>query len=91
MEVGRGTVRAALAALAAENLVVRRPYAGWAVQGVSEDVLRENYEVRGALEELSARLLARSLNEHARGELTSCFDHLIAAEAEGGARGALGL
>lgn len=84
MQVGRGTVRAALAALTAENLVVRRPYAGWAVQTINNDVLKENYEVRGAFEELSARLLARRLDQSARVELTSSFDRLIAAEAEGG-------
>lgn len=81
MQVGRGTVRSALAALTAENLVVRRPYAGWAVQTVDDNVLRETYEVRGALEELSARLLARQLDEPARAELLSSYDRLIAAEA----------
>lgn len=83
MEVGRGTVRAALAALTAENLVVRRPYAGWAVQAVDDNVLRETYEVRGALEELSARLLARHLDEPAKAQLLSSYEHLITSEAGG--------
>lgn len=85
MQVGRGTVRAALAALTAENLVVRRPYAGWAVQTVDDNVLRETYEVRGALEELSVRLLARQLNEATGAELLSSYDRLIAAEDAGAA------
>jgi DNA-binding GntR family transcriptional regulator len=85
MQVGRGTVRAALAALTAENLVVRRPYAGWTVQTVDDNVLRETYEVRGALEELSVRLLARQLDEATRAELLSSYDRLIAAEDAGAA------
>lgn len=85
MQVGRGTVRAALAALAAETLVVRRPYAGWAVQAVDSEVLRENYEVRGALEELSARLLAKSYDETSRVQLIASYERLVQAEATGSA------
>lgn len=85
MQIGRGTIRAALAALTAENLVVRRPYAGWAVQTVDDNVLRENYEVRGAFEELAARLLAKGLDAPARVGLIASYDRLIAAETQGGA------
>lgn len=87
MQVGRGTVRAALASLAAESLVVRRPYAGWAVQAVDNEVLRENYQVRGALEELSVRLLADCLNEASRVELIASYDRVVSAEKSGDAEG----
>lgn len=82
MQIARGTTRAALAALVSENLVVRRPYVGWAVQSVDNELLREHYEVRGALEELAARLLAVSLDESMRETLVAAYDRLI--EAEGG-------
>jgi DNA-binding GntR family transcriptional regulator len=83
MQVARGTIRAALAALAAENLVVRRPYVGWAVQAIGGEVLRESYQVRGALEELSVRLLAMGLDQGKRAELVASFDRLIVAERSG--------
>lgn len=84
MQVARGTTRAALATLVAENLVVRRPYAGWAVQSVDNELLREHYEVRGALEELSVRLLAAAaLEESSRKDVIAAYDQLIDAERTG--------
>ncbi|MBN9053898.1 MAG: GntR family transcriptional regulator [Rhizobiales bacterium] len=85
MQVARGTIRAALSAMTAENLVVRRPYSGWAVQTVDEAILRENYQVRGALEELSVRLLAERLDDDERMKLVASYERLAAAEAAGGA------
>lgn len=85
MQVARGTVRAALSAMTAENLVTRRPYSGWAVQTVDEEILRENYQVRGALEELSVRLLAERLDDDERMKLVASYERLVAAEATGGA------
>jgi len=85
MQVARGTVRAALSTMTTENLVVRRPYSGWAVQTVNEEVLRENYEVRGALEELSVRLLAARLDDDEQTKLVASYERLVAAEAAGGA------
>lgn len=85
MQVARGTIRAALSAVTTENLVVRRPYSGWAVQTVDEEILRENYQVRGALEELSVRLLAERLDDGERTKLVSSYERLVAAEATGGA------
>lgn len=89
MQVARGTIRAALAALIAENLVVRRPYAGWTVQSVNNELLREHYQVRGAFEELSARLVAASLDEGIRGTLNAAYDQLIEAEHNGDAESRL--
>ncbi|TPK61492.1 GntR family transcriptional regulator [Mesorhizobium sp. B2-3-3] len=83
MQVARGTIRAALAALAAENLVIRRPYVGWAVQAVDGEVLRESYQVRGALEELSVRLLATDLDRDKRADLVASYDRLVLAECTG--------
>jgi len=85
MLVARGTIRAALSAMTAENLVVRRPYSGWAVQTVDEEILRENYQVRGALEELSVRLLAERLDDNERIKLVASYERLVVAEATGGA------
>lgn len=83
MQVARGTIRAALAALVSENLVVRRPYAGWTVQMVDNELLREHYQVRGAFEELSVRLLAASLEETGKKEIIAAYDQLIEAEQVG--------
>ncbi|MEO3388127.1 GntR family transcriptional regulator [Mesorhizobium sp. CAU 1741] len=85
MQIGRGTVRAALAALATEHLVVRRPYAGWSVKDIDGEVLRDNYEVRGALEELSARLLTHGLDAPKREALMAVYDNLVVAEETGDA------
>ncbi|MDR6757095.1 DNA-binding GntR family transcriptional regulator [Mycoplana sp. BE70] len=85
MQVARGTIRAALSAMATESLVVRRPYSGWAVQTVDEEVLRENYQVRGALEELSVRLLSTALEADNRADLVASYERLVVAERDGGA------
>ncbi len=79
--VARGTVRAAFAALETENLLIRRPYAGWAVKEVSAQVLRENYQLRGALEELSVRLLALDADAEKRRRLEVLYLRLIEAES----------
>lgn len=81
LQVARGTVRAAFAALEAENLLTRRPYAGWAVKEVSAQVLRESYQLRGALEELAVRLLALGLDDEKRQRLDGLYQRLTEAEA----------
>ncbi len=53
---GRGTVRAALAALEAEDLIVKQPYTGWAVRDISQKTLWETYTLRCALEGLADTL-----------------------------------
>jgi len=80
MEVGRGTVRAALATLEAETLVLRRPYAGWAVQEIDAKTLRDTYLVRSALEELAARLVSESLDADARQRLSALQEAFERAE-----------
>jgi DNA-binding GntR family transcriptional regulator len=84
MQVGRGTVRSALAALEAESLVVRQPYSGWAVQGINYAVLVESYQVRGALEELSARLLADTIDSEKEARLNRAYQRLVDVEGAGG-------
>ncbi|VDC22318.1 GntR family transcriptional regulator [Pseudogemmobacter humi] len=81
LQVARGTVRAAFAALEAENLLIRRPYAGWAVKEVSAQVLRESYQLRGAFEELAVRLLALGLDEEKRRHFEALYQRLTEAEA----------
>ncbi|WP_419898908.1 GntR family transcriptional regulator [Roseomonas sp. USHLN139] len=58
MGVGRGTVRSALFALEAAELVGRLPYSRWHVVPLDAAVIAEVYTLRGALEELAARLFA---------------------------------
>ncbi|MDR0809845.1 MAG: GntR family transcriptional regulator [Gemmobacter sp.] len=81
LQVARGTVRAAFATLEAENLLIRRPYAGWAVKEVSAQVLRESYQLRGVLEELAVRLLARGMDTQKRLHLDDLYQRLVEAEA----------
>lgn len=83
LQVARGTVRAAFAALETENLLVRRPYAGWSVKEINPEVLRESYQLRGALEELAVRLLAGSMDHDKRDSLTELGQRLRSAEMSG--------
>lgn len=56
--VGRGTIRAALFALEADELVVRAPYSNWSVAPLNPEIIWEIYTLRGALEGLAARIVA---------------------------------
>ncbi|WP_159999194.1 GntR family transcriptional regulator [Roseomonas sp. 18066] len=76
MEVGRGTVRSALFALEAAELVGRLPYSRWHVVPLDAAVIAEVYTLRGALEELAARLFAARPD---RARLQPAFDRLAAA------------
>ncbi|ONG50139.1 hypothetical protein BKE38_19150 [Pseudoroseomonas deserti] len=78
MGVGRGTVRSALFALEAAELVGRLPYSRWHVVPLDAGVIAEVYTLRGALEELAARLFAALPD---RRLLQPAFDALAAAEA----------
>lgn len=80
---GRGTVRAALAALEAEDLIVKQPYTGWAVRDISQKTLWETYTLRCALEGLAARLVAGALTAEIRDALHAAFQRLEQAEASG--------
>lgn len=81
--IGRGTVRAALSALEAEDLVVKQPYTGWAVQEISGQELWETYTLRSALEGLAARLVAGSLTAEVRSTLDKALQRLREAEESG--------
>lgn len=81
--IGRGTVRAALSALEAEDLVVKQAYTGWAVRDISEKELWETYTLRCALEGLAARLVAGSLTAEIHDILHKSFDRLRKAEESG--------
>lgn len=55
---GRGTVRSALFALEAQELVVRTPYSSWRVAPLDAQVIWEIYTLRAAYEALAATILA---------------------------------
>jgi DNA-binding GntR family transcriptional regulator len=80
MEVSRASVRAALAILDGEGLVVRQPFASWRVNDISDTSIWEIYTLRGCLEGLAARLCAKGLNDAIRLELTGAYERLKRAE-----------
>lgn len=67
----RGPIREALRLLEAEGLVQQKTGRGTFVTSISSEDLRDNYELRVALECHSARLLARS---HDRDSLSDLYD-----------------
>jgi DNA-binding GntR family transcriptional regulator len=81
--IGRGTVRAALSTLEAEDLVVKQAYTGWAVRDISEKELWETYTLRCALEGLAARLITGALNADIRNTLNKAFERLRKVEESG--------
>jgi DNA-binding GntR family transcriptional regulator len=85
---GRGTVRAALSVLEAEDLIVKQPYSGWSVRDISEKELWETYTLRGALEGLAARLVAIGQKRESESQLKAAFVRLQKAELseDGGER-----
>jgi DNA-binding GntR family transcriptional regulator len=83
LNIGRGTVRAALSTLEAEDLVIKQAYTGWAVRDISEKELRETYTLRCALEGLAVRLVAGSLTAEVRDTLDRTFQRLREAEERG--------
>jgi DNA-binding GntR family transcriptional regulator len=56
--ISRGPVREALRDLAAQGLLEEHPRRGWAIRNMSQDDVRELYEVREALEGQAAALAA---------------------------------
>ncbi len=80
MEVSRASVRAALASLDGEGLVVRQPFAAWRVNDISETSIWEIYTLRGCLEGLAARLCASAIDDSIRRELTGAYERLKLAE-----------
>lgn len=79
--VGRGTVRTALFALEADELVVRAPYSNWRVASLDDQVIWEIYTLREAMEGLAARILAERGEPRAKSLLATAFAKLAPAEA----------
>ena len=79
LETSRGPIREALAQLRAEGLVVDQPRRGSFVATVSNDDIRDIYELRGALESKAARLIVEHADEAAVAELSGIVDGLKAA------------
>lgn len=80
--ISRTPIRAALATLDAEGLLMSLSSGGYAVRTFSQRDIHDAIEVRGALEGLAARLAAeRGISAETQAELESCLDeidHLIA-------------
>ncbi|RWQ43065.1 MAG: GntR family transcriptional regulator [Mesorhizobium sp.] len=57
--LGRGTVRSALFAMEAQELVTRTPYSSWRVAVLDAQAIWEIYTLRAAFEGLAARILAQ--------------------------------
>ncbi len=83
LEVSRGTLRAALRALAHEELVDQVAYTKWVVPEISDQDAWELYTLRGSLEGLAARLAAQRRTAQSLSALDAAFDRLVkAVEAE---------
>lgn len=78
--IGRSTVRTALLELEKDDLVVRNPYVGWSVPEITPTAIWELYTLRGALEELAARLVAQKIDDQKRKMLNDAFSMLEQAE-----------
>ena len=61
--IARTTVRASLNELAFENLVIKIPYTGWEVTGLTPEAVWEIWTLRGSLESLAARITANRMND----------------------------
>lgn len=79
---GRGTVRAALFALEAQELVTRTPYSSWRVAVLDAQAIWEIYTLRAAYEELAVRILAARRGQLGTNLVRAAFAEL--ASAEGG-------
>ncbi len=75
LRVSRTPVRAALATLAQEGLLVSRPKRGYFVRQVSLKEVLDAYRVRGQLEGLACRILSEhGVDEAAMTNLVDCID-----------------
>ena len=61
--IARTTVRASLNELAFEGLVVKIPYTGWEVTGLTAEAVWEIWTLRGSLESLAARITAGRMDD----------------------------
>lgn len=81
--VSRGLLREALRELIESGLVVNRPYAGAFVAAVTEEQLRDVYEVRRVLEAQAYTRLWPHRDAPFRRELKLRFDAMVAAHRGG--------
>jgi DNA-binding GntR family transcriptional regulator len=80
---GRGTVRGALFALEAQELVTRTPYSNWRVAVLDAQSIYEIYTLRAAYEGLAARILAERRADLGLGLVTRAFAALNGANDAG--------
>jgi len=81
LEVSRGTLRAALRALAHEGLIQQVAYTKWMLPEFSNSDAWELYTLRGTLEGMAARLAAKHRTADCVLTLKAAFDRLVAAVA----------
>lgn len=81
--ISRGPVREALAELKAEGLVRDEPRRGSFVAELTDEDIRELYELRAALETRAARLLIQRGGDDAFDRLTAAIEGLRRAAGEG--------
>ena len=79
LEVSRGTLRAALRALAHEGLIQQVAYTKWMLPEFSNTDAWELYTLRGTLEGMAARLAAQHRTSNCVLSLRAAFDRLVAA------------
>ena len=80
---GRGTVRSALFALEAQELVTRTPYSNWRVAVLDARAIWEIYSLRSAYEGLAARILAERREDLGTDLIAKAFTELDAANGAG--------
>ncbi|MBA4099787.1 MAG: GntR family transcriptional regulator [Rhodospirillum sp.] len=79
LEVSRGTLRAALRALAHEGLIQQVAYTKWMLPEFSNSDAWELYTLRGTLEGMAARLAAQHRTPACVLALEAAFERLVAA------------
>lgn len=72
--VSRGPLREALRLLESAKLIVRVPHAGIRVVTLTQNLMRDIYTIREALEGMSARLAAENMTEQSIKELFKLLD-----------------
>lgn len=77
--VGRGTVRSALFAIEAQELVSRTPYSSWHVAHLDAREIEEIYTLRATFEALAARLVAEKRDRIDLTVIHEAFDNLDGA------------
>jgi len=79
LEVSRGTLRAALRALAHEGLIQQVAYTKWMLPEFSHADAWELYTLRGTLEGMAARLAAEHRTKDCLSLLEAAFERLVSA------------